>query len=65
MRKAVLPLRVPNDELLEAFGRRVEYTLEVPLPEAAGAVALSVRDDFAPNLSTVLLSLVPGSTGGS
>ena len=65
VRKAVLPLRVPNEELLEAFGRRVEYTLEVPLPEAAGAVAVSVRDDFAPDLSTVLLSLVPGGTGDS
>jgi len=65
VRKAVLPLRVANEQLLEAFGRQVEYQLEVELPEGADAVAVSVRDDLAPTLSTVVHPLDPPATSGS
>lgn len=52
VRKSVVPVRIANEELLTSLGRQVEYELELPLPEGVRKLAVGVRDDFAPALST-------------
>jgi VWFA-related protein len=59
VRKALVPIRLPNEELLTAQGRQVEYRFELPLPVDAPRAAICVRDDLAAVLSTVLLPLIP------
>lgn len=53
LEKAVVPVRIANRDLLTAFGRTVDYRLEVSGPPAAERLAVTVRDDFRPALSTV------------
>lgn len=55
--KAVIPVRIRNDNLLSAFGQNVEYALELDLPADARAAAISVRDDLAVELGTVAVPL--------
>ena len=57
VRKAMVPVRVPNEQLLEAFGRQIESSFEIELPAGARAIAVSVLDDFAPTLSTLVTPL--------
>lgn len=53
LEKAVVPVRIVNRDLLTAFGRTVDYRLEVSGPAAAERLAVTVRDDFRPARSTV------------
>ncbi len=67
--KAVVPVRIPNRELLTSLGRRVAYRLELDLPGAgrrgqakrrAGVgqrIAVTVRDDFRPRSSTAVAAV--------
>ncbi len=62
MTKAVVPVRIPNRELLTSLGRRVAYQLELTLPAGPGSrggpagmrIAVTVRDDFRPRSSTAV-----------
>ena len=63
MTKAVVPVRIPNQDLLTSLGRRVEYQLQLILPGSAGGqvgrkIAVTVRDDFRPRSSTAV-GIVP------
>ncbi len=60
--KAVVPVRIPNRDLLTSLGRRVAYQLELTVPSGPQRIAVTVRDDFRPLMSTVTMSWVPGST---
>ncbi|MDA8016005.1 MAG: VWA domain-containing protein [Thermoanaerobaculia bacterium] len=53
LEKAVVPVRIPNRDLLTAFGRSVDYRLEVTSPASAERIAVTVRDDYRPARSTV------------
>lgn len=55
VRKSVVPVRIANDQLLTSLGRRVEYTLDLPV-RRPGPVAVTVRDDFRPRSSTATAS---------
>lgn len=55
VRKAVVPVRIANDELLTSLGRRVEYKMELEL-RASERIAVTVRDDFRPRISTALVT---------
>ncbi len=57
VQKAVVPVRIANDELLTSLGRRVEYRMELPW-DRRGRIAVTVRDDYRDVASTVLLALV-------
>lgn len=57
LEKAVVPVRIANRDLLTAFGRKVDYRLEVSAPTAAKRLAVTVRDDFRPERSTVTTQL--------
>lgn len=64
--KVVVPVRVPNEELLTAQGRRVEYVLELPAGSSPGRLGIAVRDDFQAVTSVLLLhreDLQPEATG--
>ncbi|MEM7349389.1 MAG: VWA domain-containing protein [Acidobacteriota bacterium] len=61
--KAVVPVRIPNQDLLTSLGRRVSYQLELTLPPGQSRIAVTVRDDFRPESSTAMTSLLTG--GGS
>ncbi len=63
MRKAVVPVRLANDEILNVLGRNLEYTLEVEVERGSQTIAVGVRDDFAPLLSTVTLPLASAAVG--
>lgn len=62
VQKAVVPVRIANDELLTSMGRDVEYRVEVPMPKGADAVAVGVRDDFGPATSTLRIETAPAGT---
>ncbi len=63
MRKAVVPVRLANEDILNVLGRNLEYTLEVEVERGSQALAVGVRDDFAPLLSTVTLPLASRAVG--
>jgi hypothetical protein len=46
--KAVLPVRIPHEQIMGVLGREVETTLDLDVPAGADAVAVGIRDDFAP-----------------
>lgn len=64
VRKAVIPVRVENEKILDAFGQRIEYSFEIEIPASAGAVAVSVRDDLSTALSTRVYALPSGPFDG-
>ncbi len=55
--KAVVPVRIANQDLLTSLGRRVAYQLELVLPAGSGRIAVTVRDDFRPMSSTATTSV--------
>ncbi|MEM7582995.1 MAG: VWA domain-containing protein [Acidobacteriota bacterium] len=55
--KAVVPVRIANQDLLTSLGRRVAYQLELTLP-GPERIAVTVRDDFRPMSSTAAVSLI-------
>jgi hypothetical protein len=56
VQKAVVPVVLSNDEILDAMGRDLTYRFEVQLG-GGGRVAVGVRDDFDPRLSIRTLDL--------
>ena len=64
MKKVVLPVRIANEEILNVLGRHLEYTLDVEVPSGS-RIAVGVRDDFAPLLSTVTLAVTEALPGTS
>lgn len=60
--KAVVPVRVANDELLTVQGRHVEYLLERTPGSEARRLVVAVRDDFQ-DLTSVLV-LDPKTAAG-
>lgn len=59
VQKAVVPIRLSNDDLPAAFSRRLEYRLEVPVPAGVETVAVSVRDDLAPTVVATVVARLP------
>ena len=57
MRKAVVPVRLANDEILAAQGRTVEVVTELPSPGPGGRIAVTVRDDLQGLVATVTLTV--------
>lgn len=57
VRRSVVPVRIANEDILNAFGRRAEYALEINADASARALAVTVRDDFDPRMSTVVVPL--------
>lgn len=57
MAKSEVPVRIPNRDLLTAFGRTVDYRLQVAAPPGAQRVAVTVRDEYRPSDSTVTARL--------
>ncbi len=55
--KAVVPVRIANQDLLTSLGRRVAYQLDLTLAADTGRIAVTVRDDFRPMSSTATASL--------
>ncbi len=66
VRKAELPVRVPNRELAGSLDRRIDYRFDVVLPPGGHRVAVVVRDDVADRLTSlsrpVLVKAVEGAT---
>jgi hypothetical protein len=62
--KALLPVRVANEDLLTALGRPVEYRFEIPWRQGSD-VALGVRDDLAPLTSILRLPLSAQLSGAA
>ena len=46
LRQAEVPVRVPHDEALTAFGQSYEYRVGLELPAGANTVAFAVRDEL-------------------
>lgn len=63
--KAVVPVRIPNQDLLTSLGRRVAYELELELPSGRERIAVTVRDDFRPLSSTTVALPQLGVLGSS
>jgi len=59
--KAVVPVRVPNEDLLTAQGRHIEYVLEIPHSPGVHRLALAVRDDFQTLVSFLMVPLGEGA----
>lgn len=57
VRRSIVPVRIANEDILNAFGRRAEYALEMEADASARALAVTVRDDFDPRMSTVVVPL--------
>ena len=53
--KAVVPVRIANDDLLTALGRKVEYRFDFPEAGGGAEVGVGVRDDFVPVTAAVRL----------
>lgn len=62
VRKSVLPVVLPNDELQVVMGRMAEYRLDVRVPENARELAVAVRDDLSTELSIVRLAVPEDGT---
>ncbi len=61
VRKVVLPVTLPNAEILDAMGRMLEYRLELVMRRGPGRVAVGVRDDLDRRLWIQTLELDVGS----
>ena len=61
VQKAIVPVRIANQDLLTSLGRRVAYELELTLPSGPERIAVTVRDDFRPVSSTAVA--LPGVGG--
>ncbi|MEM1205578.1 MAG: VWA domain-containing protein [Acidobacteriota bacterium] len=61
VRKDLVPVRIANQELLTALGRRVDYRTEIDVPPGAGRIAVTVRDDYRP-LDATVVEVLAGST---
>ncbi|MEJ2085900.1 MAG: VWA domain-containing protein [Acidobacteriota bacterium] len=51
VRKIVLPISIPNENLLEAIGQSILYRIDVDLPRGCDRVVVGVRDDLDDRLS--------------
>ena len=57
IRKVVLPISIPNEDLLEAIGQSASYRIDVDLPPESDRLIVGVRDDLDDRLSTLRLWL--------
>ncbi len=62
--KAVVPVRIANQDLLTSLGRRVAYQLDLTLADGPRKIAVTVRDDFRPMSSTAVVSFGTGVPAG-
>jgi len=51
VRKIVLPISIPNENLLEAIGQSIRYRIDIDLPQGCNRVIVGVRDDLDDRLS--------------
>ena len=59
-----LPLRVPNDVLLESADRRLSYSIDLMMRAGEQTVAVGVRDELAEIDSTVSVAVKVGDSSG-
>lgn len=59
--KVLVPLRIANRDLLTSLGRRVEYRLDLKLPAGLERIAVTVRDEYRPLVSTTFATLEVGA----
>ena len=59
-----LPLRVPNEVVLESGNRKLNYSIDLMMREGEQTVAVGVRDELAEIDSTVSVDVTIGSTSG-
>lgn len=64
VRKAVFPVALSNAQILDAMGQMVDYRLQLRMPGGPGRIAVGVRDDLDPRLSTATLDLTVGEAPG-
>jgi len=57
VRKAVLPVRMANEELAAVAGGQAEYRVDLRLPVGPARIAVGVRDDYDPDLVLLTLDL--------
>lgn len=71
--KSVVPVRIPNEELLTSQGRQIESFVEVPWRPGMRRLVLGVRDDFQTVTSMLVVPIdeaneraaMPGSEAGA
>jgi hypothetical protein len=61
IRRAILPIALPNTELATAAGREAEYRVDLRLAPGPSRIAVAVRDDLDPALSLVTADVEVGS----
>jgi VWFA-related protein len=64
MQRVELPIRIPNEQLLEALRHVATYPMELEMRPGAQTIAVGVRDHLGRVDSTVYLDLVVGGAGG-
>lgn len=64
MRRVELPIRIPNERLLDALRTVATYPMELEMRPGAQTIAVGVRDHLGRVDSTVNLDLVVGGAGG-
>jgi hypothetical protein len=62
IRKIVLPISIPNEDLLEAMGQPADYRLDVDLSSGSDRLIIGVRDDLDGRLSTIRIQLSNGDS---
>lgn len=51
IQKVVVPITIPNDEILASMGRSIDYALDMRIFEGREQIALAVHDDIESTLS--------------
>lgn len=59
VQKVVVPFSIPNEDIPAAFGRALEYHLDLESSGGPAKLAVGVRDDLAQEMSTLTLDLSP------
>ena len=59
VQKVVVPFSIPNEDIPAAFGRNLEYHVDLEAPGGDSKLAVGVRDDIAQSMSTLTLELSP------
>ncbi len=62
VRKVVLPIAIPNENLLEAIGQSINYRIDVDFGPGSDRVIVGVRDDLDDRLSTIRIWLPNGGS---
>lgn len=59
VKKLVLPVNIPNEQLFDAMGQTIDHRTEVELTEGQDRIVVAVRDDLASLMSVVTVTSGP------